>query len=180
MRKEKNPLVFFNPSAGFRELRDNSKKGSHAKCGGCCSRTGTLKATSLSDEETEAQDVLSDLPSSFHKFLVSKGQTLNHLPRAVFLSSPLFSKPNVLNDNSGTRLARSGLGGGGGGRPLRTPHRGRQFGSTGTRLGPHPKPSVTEGRGPGGLYCCIVLILSLDQGSLVHLIPHQHTLSDIQ
>lgn len=58
MRMEKNlPVVFFNPSEGFHEVGDKSKKRSLAKCR-VLQLYGPCTATVLPDEDTEAQVLL--------------------------------------------------------------------------------------------------------------------------
>lgn len=114
--KGKEPVGCFNLSAGFREPRDNGKKGSHAKCVGCCSRPGTPEATWLSDGETRGPRRSRLLARLLPRGSREQGPNLQPLASQSFSRLLFLSKPNVLNDNSGTRLARSGLGGGGRGR----------------------------------------------------------------
>lgn len=74
---------------------------------------GTLKAPSVSEEETEDRDMLSYFPPPPMSFSPARAES-SATPLMQYCSKLLFSsKLNVLNNNSGPRLARSGPEGGG-------------------------------------------------------------------
>lgn len=114
MRKENNlPVIFFHLAMVFLNQEIRGRKEAMQNIGSAARWVGTLKAPSVSEEETEDADILSYFPPPCMGFSPARAES-STTPLMQYCLELLFSsKLNVLNNNSGPRLERSGPEGGG-------------------------------------------------------------------